>query len=272
LLGRIAARLAGVPRVVSGIRVAERRTPWPLRLDRWTDRWVNRHVAVSQAVAQFSHEVGGLPAEKMVVIPNGVDLSKFEQATPADLTSLGLSANERAMVCIGRLDPQKRLDWLLRLMPNVFAAETRWQLLIVGYGNQRAMLEVLASDLEISSRVHFLGFRDDIPAILAASEVLLLPSAWEGMPNVVLEAMASARPVLATDVEGVRELLGPGAVAQIVPLDEPDHFATRLLELLRDPQTRQQLGTANHCQAARFLREAMIGRYARLYIELCEKS
>ena len=211
IVGRIAARRAGVKAVVAGVRVAERAARWHLRLDRMTQRWVERYVCVSRSVADFSIEQGGLPPEKLVVIPNGIDLDKYPARQPADLRALGIGAGRRAVTFVGRLEPQKGVDWLIEAAPRWLAELPDCDLLLVGEGPLRASLETAARTAGIAQRVHFVGWRPDVPEILAASGLLVLPSAWEGMPNVVLEAMASRRPVVATDVEGVRELLGSAA-------------------------------------------------------------
>ncbi|MBL9124001.1 MAG: glycosyltransferase [Planctomycetaceae bacterium] len=271
MMGRVAARRAHVPRVVTGIRVAEQRGRRRLWLDRWTDRWVDCHVAVSDAVAQFSIDKGGLPASKVEVIPNGVDLSRYAAVRPADLTEWGVPAGARAIVCIGRLDPQKRVDWLLHAVAHAFKGAHDCHLLVVGEGPEREALERLVKQLGLERRVHLLGFRRDVPEILAACELLVHASAWEGMPNVVLEAMASARAVVATDVEGVRELLGPAAISQVTPVDAPRQFTEKLLALLSDAPLRAQLGAANHARAGEYSLQRMIARYAELYERLCAK-
>jgi glycosyltransferase involved in cell wall biosynthesis len=117
--------------------------------------------------------------------------------------------------------------------------------------------------------VHFLGFRADVPQILAASNLVALPSRWEGMPNVVLEAMAIGRAVVATDVEGVREALGPNAPHQVVAVDDPQGFSERIVVLLNDAELRNRLELANLRRAGEaFSFAAMVGAYERLYLEL----
>jgi glycosyltransferase involved in cell wall biosynthesis len=154
-------------------------------------------------------------------------------------------------------------------MPGVLARAVDHDLVIVGDGPLRSELAQLAARLKIADRVHFVGYRRDVPEILAASDVLLLPSEWEGMPNVVLEAMAAGKPVVATDVEGVREVLGPGAADQLVTPRRPEIFAARLLEILENPGFAANLGAANHERVKQaFSLDAMAQAYADLYRSL----
>jgi glycosyltransferase involved in cell wall biosynthesis len=269
VLGSLAALLAGVPHVVTGIRVAEQRGQRYLAAARVVDRWVERHVCVSQAVKDFSHRRGGLPESKLVVIPNGVDVARFDAATPVSLERLGVPPGRRVIVHVGRLDEQKGIDWLLQLMPRVFAELPGHDLLLVGAGPRRAELVALAGRLGVHDRVHFGGFREDVPSILKASEALVLASRWEGMPNVVLEAMAAGKPVVATDVEGVGEALGPAAAQQIVSSRNPDCFAEKLVALLKNRDLAAELGAENRFRAEHFFSlDAMAEAYSRLYRSL----
>jgi len=269
ILGRLAARRAGISRVVCGIRVAERRGRWRLWADRWTSRWVDLNVCVSQAVADFSSARGRLPKERLMVIPNGIDVAAFDRAAAADLTSLGLRPGRRAVTFVGRLDEQKGVRWLLEHAPAWLARLDRHDLLIVGRGPQRATLEELARQRGIGPRVYFVGWREDVAAILKASDVLVLPSAWEGMPNVVLEAMAARRPVVATDVEGVRELLGPAAESQVVPPGDAESFSCKLVALADDAMLASQLGEANRRRVEeQFSLSAMLAAYQDVYERL----
>ncbi len=249
LLGRWAARRASVRRVVCGLRVAERHSHWHLWLDRLTTRWVDRYACVSEAVARFSAQFGGLRPETLVVIPNGVDLGQFP-ARPARL-SPPLPPGRRIVTFAGRLEPQKGAQWLIETAPRWLARATNHDLLVAGSGPEGPKLEQLCQDLGIADRVHFLGWRPDLAAVLAASDILVLPSQWEGMPNVVLQAMASRLPVLASDVEGVCELLGPAAVEQTVPYGQSEAFSSRILEILSDPVLAADLGRRNRLAPSR---------------------
>ncbi len=268
LAGRIAARQAGVECVLSGIRVAERQQRWHLWLDRLTSRRVNRYVCVSQSVAQFSVAEGGLPAEKMVVIPNGIDLEHYP-AEPADLSRFGVAPGRRVITYVGRLEPQKGVHWLLEMAPLWFARLPDCDLLLVGKGPDQPQLEQLATASGIGSRVHFAGWQADVPRILAASELLVLPSQWEGMPNVVLQAMASRLPVVSTDVEGVRELLGPQADSQTVAYGDSSGLSSRISQILSDVEQSKRLGELNRKRVAEeFSLQRMVAAYEDLWESL----
>ncbi len=272
MVGRIAARNAGVPRVVSGIRVAQRRPRWRLWVDRLTDRLVDRHVCVSGSVARFSQEVGGLPAGKLTVIPNGVDLRRFSARNRADLVPLGVAENRRVVVCVGRLTEQKGLAWLISSAASWLERVPDCDLLLVGRGPMERRLRWMCEELGIGERVHFAGWRADVPEILAASDLLLLPSAWEGMPNIVLEAMASRLPVVATDVEGVAELLGSEAGRQTVPYGDSQALGNKVVTLLENRQEAARLGAENRRRAEeRFDLARMVNAYEEVWEVLAER-
>jgi glycosyltransferase involved in cell wall biosynthesis len=268
LAGRIAGRLAGTKHVVSGIRVAERRSRWPLRLDRATNFLVSVNICVSQAVADFSRVSGGLDAKKLEVIPNGVDVDSFANAEPLDLTVLGLPAGIRPIVAVGRLEPQKGIDVLLEAAAEMVGRRPDLDFLIVGEGPSRRSLEERAHALGLASHVHFAGWRADVPRILRSSAVLALASRWEGMPNVVLEAMAAGLTVVATRVEGVEEVVTP-ETGILVPPASAASLARGLETLLAAPQRAEAMGQAGqkHVQAL-FSWENAVNSYTALYDRL----
>ena len=269
-IGRIAARWAGVPHVVSGIRVAERHARWHLRLDRWTARLVEAYVAVSESVAEFSRGEGGVSAERLTVIPNGVDAARFDAAAPLDLRELGIPAGRRAVTYVGRLEPQKGLDDLISRARDWLDLLPGHDLLLVGDGPQRGELEDLAGRLGLSGRVRFAGWRGNVPEILRASEILVLPSRWEGMPNVLLEAMACRLPVVAMNVEGVAEALGAENLdAQTAPAGDFHVFAEKLGAIASSQALAARLGDENRRRVEeKFTLDAMVGAYAALFRRL----
>jgi glycosyltransferase involved in cell wall biosynthesis len=141
-------------------------------------------------------------------------------------------------------------------------------LLIAGQGPLEGQLRQQAVQLGIANRLHFVGWRSDIPALLAAADLLVLTSASEGMPNVVLEAMAAARPVVATDIHGLRELLGDDP-QQVVPPDDVAAFVDAVTLLVGDRTLSSQVGLRNRERAlTRFSLDATAAAYATLYESL----
>lgn len=266
IAGRIVGRLAGVRHCISGIRVAERRARWHLWLDRATNSLVRSNVCVSRAVAEFSATTGGLQRAKLVVIPNGVDVASIAAAEPLDLADLGIPPPSRVVVAVGRLDRQKGLQFLVDAAGEMSRGLDDVHFLIVGEGPDRTALLRRVSERGLSARVHFAGWRADVPRILRSATCLVLPSLWEGMPNVVLEAMAAGLPVVATRVEGVEELIVPGETGLLVPAASATELAEALKAVLRDAEQARRLGQAGQQRAiALFSWERMAARYDQLY-------
>jgi len=272
LLGRIAARRAGIPNVISGIRVAERHARWHLWADRLTQKMVDRHVCVSHSVARFSVDHARLTADRIVVIPNGIASERFPAGQPADLTQYGVPAGSRTITFVGRLTPQKGLRWLLKTAPDWLDKLPDCNLLLVGKGPQRNRLQRLSARLGISGRVHFAGWQANVPEILAASRLLVLPSRWEGMPNVLLQAMAGGLPVLATNVEGVVELLGKKADQQTVAYGDSQLLTDKLVAIMSSPGLASQLADENRIRAANdFTLGRMVTSYQTLWESLVKQ-
>jgi starch synthase (maltosyl-transferring) len=273
LLGRLAGRLAGVPHILSGIRVAEKRNNWHGRLDRWTNFLVERNVCVSRGVAEFVEQTVGLDPRKTVVIPNAVDGARFQHIAPADLTPIGIPAGSPVLITIGRLDVQKGIDVLLAAVPEIIAQVPSAHFLIVGDGPIRSALEQQARSLGIAPYLHWTGLRNDVPELLAAATALVLPSRWEGMPNVVLEALAAGRPVVATDVEGVRDLVSDGINGWVIPPHQPPSLAERVVRLLSDPEAIPRMGAesqALYCD--RFTIDRLVENHVHLFREILTPS
>ncbi len=274
IIGRLAAWWAGVPHIVSGIRVAERRSRWRLRLDRWTNGLVDCNICVSQAVAAFSIDQGGLPAVKTISIPNGVDASHFETARPADLSRFGIPRKGRVILFVGRLDPQKAPGDLLAAFERVAETFSDIHLLFVGHGPLESTLRRQVDGLpsELQARVHIAGWQEDIPAILKAGTCLAVPSLWEGMPNVVLEAMASGLPVIATNVDGTTELLIPGETGWLVPPQSPEKLASALRQVLSHAADARNIAeNAQTLCTKQFTWDTVAHRYEHIFRELCDQ-
>ena len=271
--GRLAALAAGVPVVVSGIRVAERRTNGHLRWDRWTQGLVTHTVCVSEATARFSTLTGGLSPSKLSVIPNGVEVERFREVAPLSRSVLGVPEQAPLLVGIGRLDPQKGWSELLEQLPTVWKQVPETRLVIAGEGPLRDELTARIAQIDQRSRVRLIGYCDEIPALLQTATALVVPSRWEGMPNVVLEGMAAARPIVATAAEGVTELIEHDRHGLVVPLDAGSGLATALIHMLTHPDEAARMGLAAQDRALRqFTWERVTEAYDQLYRRLVTAS
>lgn len=272
IAGRIAGKLGGVKTIVSGIRVAERRSKFPLWLDRQTDHMVDIHVCVSEDVAQFTRETGKIGQEKLVVIPNGVEFERFSTAEPADLGQFGIPPGAITAIVVGRLDPQKGPLDLLEALKKVIPDHPDFHVLYVGSGPLEEELREQIQMLNFSNQVHLAGWRGDIPELLKASSMLILPSKWEGMPNVVLEAMAAGLPVISTRVEGISEILTDSETGLLAPVGETRILAEKIEQLLANPSLASQLGhNAQSLASKEFTWKKTVEKYENLYLSLLKK-
>jgi len=202
------------------------------------------------------------PAERIRVVPNGVDTDHFHPATqPAPSASAHV-------VTVGRLVKQKNHGLFLRAAAALAGQGADARFTIVGDGPLRGDLERTARELGLGARVTFAGERHDVDAILRSASLFWLTSSWEGMPNAVLEALASGLPVMVTEVSGVRELIEPGKQGFIVGLDDAAALATHSAALLADPSARAAMGIAARARAQLFSTQAMVAKLENLYEEL----
>ncbi|MGD9497696.1 MAG: glycosyltransferase family 4 protein [Armatimonadota bacterium] len=251
LLAGAAGRLRGLP-VVWHMRVLLTQ-PGARAWLRRAVRLVRPHViAISTAVAaQFE----GMRCP-LHVVPNGIPLERFEPGPPPPHlgAELGLPAGAPTVCVVGRLTPWKGHQVLLRGWPDVLARVPDARLLVVGevafwedgYGDE---LRALASELGIAASVHWLGFREDVADLLRLSDLLVLPSIDEPFGRVVIEAMAAARPVVATASGGIPEIVVDGDTGLLVPPREPEPLADAIAALLADPARARAMGQAGRRRA-----------------------
>jgi glycosyltransferase involved in cell wall biosynthesis len=232
---------------------------------------VTANVCVSQAVADFSISRVGLSPPKIVVIPNGVDAARFSNARAADLSLFGISHGSQVLLTIGRLDSQKGLRDLIEAAALVIPKHPQVHFLLVGEGPERPAIERSIREKGLAERIHLTGWRPDVPELLAAGCALVLSSHWEGMPNVILEAMAAGLPAVATRVEGTSELITEGQTGLLVPPKSPTEIAVALEKLLTDSAVAKRWGQAGQEKVrTEFSWEKMVGRYDQLYRSLLD--
>jgi len=271
----LAARLARVPVLIHGEHGREAADPYGLdarrnRIRRLLSPLVSRWVTVSHDLGRWLVEVVGIPARKVLTIHNGVDVARFSEAgREAGRRTLGLGPEALVVGTVGRLNSVKNqmalLDTFARLDPAPVAAH----LVIVGEGPARADLEGRTRRRDLAGRVRLLGARDDVPALLAAFDVFVLPSIAEGISNTILEAMATGVPVIATRVGGNPELVEDGVTGMLAPADDPAALGRALAVYLADPHLRSLHGKTGRQRAVEeFALERMTTRYRDLYLSL----
>ncbi len=254
-LGGLAAWWLGIPAIST--RRMDRRVKPGLRTRILYRTLLSRVAAIAPAVERRLVE-GGVPPEKIRLIPSAVDPDALHpQRAIAKQGPVVLSA--------AALVRRKGIDVLLEAFARVGEAE----LWIAGDGPQRGALETRAKELGVAERVRFLGARDDVPDLLAACDVFVLPSRLEGLGVAALEAMAAAKPVVATRVGGLGEVVRDGECGLLVPPDDPAALAAALERLLGDPELRARLGAAGPARVAEgHLPEQLTDAYERLYREV----
>jgi glycosyltransferase involved in cell wall biosynthesis len=247
-----------------GVRVAEPRS-WRHPLSRWASKRMHRVVCVSEAIRDWCVQVERLDPQKLTVIPNGV--RALEGATPElDVGSHRVPEGSPVLLFVGRLTEQKGVDILLMQVPRLMKRLPKHHLVLIGDGPLRRAADAVAANPDTGGRMHVLGRRDDVAAWMARSQLFVLPTRYEGMPNVLLEAMAAQRAVATLQVEGVAELLGSDLTAQSVPAGKWEAFLDLVVELAQDDEQREQLGQRNHDRVAEDFRlEVQLAKYEQLY-------
>lgn len=242
--GRLAAHLAGVPVVASALHS----TGWPDgigRLNRMLTRWTDAFIGVARAHGRHLVENERFPAEKVHVIYNGIDTDRFApQDTGEARRRLGIAADAPVVGILAALRPEKNHELFLAGAQRILAQLPAARFVVVGDGPKRAELEALASQLGIASAVHFLGTRSDVPAVLAACDVVGLTSHNEAAPVSILEALSVGCPVVASDVGSVRETVQDGETGRIFPAGDLDEYVAATLVLLKDSATRRRMGAS----------------------------
>jgi glycosyltransferase involved in cell wall biosynthesis len=239
---RLAARLAGTPLTVAHEHCRDRP---PGRLRRLVDRRLadgrTRFVAVSRS-DEATLRSAGIPAERIAVLPNGVDTARFRPADRlAARAATGLPADRPLVLVAARLEPRKGQVDLLAALPALRRRVPDLVVAFAGDGPQARALPALAAAAGLGDATRFLGHRSDMPDLVAAADVVALPSRHEGLPLAVLEAMAGARAVVATDVGGTAEAVLDGLTGRLVPPRAPAALAAALGDLLGDPAGRSAM-------------------------------
>lgn len=249
---------------------------WLLGAKRWAYRQLYRaaltrldgFIAVSEEVrAALLRELGAIPAQKLSVICNSVDVRRYGVSVDraAVRHALGLPEGARVLAAVATLKRQKGHRYLIEAAALAVARTPALHLLLIGDGELRDELVAQTRAAGLEGHIHFLGSRQDVPELLAASDGFVLPSLWEGLSMALVEAMAAGLPAVATEVSGTSQVLVPGETGWLVPPGDAPRLAEAMLALLADPARARAMGAAARLRVERCFGA---GQQAEQHIEL----
>lgn len=268
LVARIAARLIGAQTLV---HVHDLNDPGAAlsALQGLVAQPTDAAVCVSEAVRELTVTRYRVPPSRVRVVPNGIPLELLRSAGAGARSrvraELGIEPGRPVLAVIGRMHPVKGHRALLEILPDIVRGCPRALLLVVGDGSERAACEALARSLGMAEHVRFLGRRNDIPRLLTAIDLVLMPSYSEGLGLAAIEAVAAARPVIAFAVGGLPEVVVDGVNGRLVPPGDGKAFAAAVVETLRDSGRRFSYARGAAASAQRFGVEAHVRRLIECY-------
>jgi glycosyltransferase involved in cell wall biosynthesis len=246
-------------------------TPWfqkaaDLMLAPYTDI----AIAVSRSTAEFVTRARLIPADRTHVVYLGVPLSEFSRSTTEDdvrtaRRALNIPDGVLAVGTVTRLMPSKGNEYLVAAAADVVAQIPEARFYIAGEGEMQSALEEQARSLGLGDRLVFLGFRRDVAAVLSALDLVVFPSLWEGTPLTAFEALAMGKAIVATDADGLADILSDGVDARLVPRRDAKALGRAIVTLLRDPAARAALGAQARLTGARYDIDVFVQKMERLY-------
>ena len=272
-LGVWAARLAGVP-----VRVISRRVDFPLRgnpFRRFKYEWgVDRIIAISEGVRDvLIHD--GLNPDRIELIHSGINPESFDPAYPTGETraEFGIAPTSLVIGCVAHFADHKGHRYLIEAARQVVSVVPGARFLLVGDGELKHDVELMIDKLNLRKHFILTGFRNDIQRLLAAMDLVVLSSHLEGLGTSLLDAMAMARPVVATRVGGIPEMIEDGKNGCLVSPRDPAALADGMIELLKDPEKRKRMGKAGRMRVMKdFSAKAMVDRTEAIYRELLSEK
>jgi glycosyltransferase involved in cell wall biosynthesis len=270
-----AARIAGVPVVLASRReLLSLRSPWQQRTIRIACRVATGVVVNSRAARNDLVSLEPAIQNRIEVLHNCIDLREFNlRRSPAEVRrELGVSPNSIVVAGLGNLRPEKDFEAFLLAARRILDAIPSTEFLLIGDGPERDRLKRTAAELNLTAQFRFLNDRSDVPDLLGAIDILVMSSASESFPNAILEAMAAGKPVVATDVGGIPELVEDGQTGFLVPPKDTVAIAHFVLELCRNSARRQEMGRAARSQVeSNFTVESVVARLEEIYSSFVRK-
>jgi glycosyltransferase involved in cell wall biosynthesis len=241
--------------------------------DQISARYVERFIVVSDSLRTTLIEGRGISSQRVVRIYNGIELHQYHP--DLNETSLrnnwGIPPSAPLVGAIGRMVWQKGFEFLIHAIPEIISDIHDVRFLFVGDGPLKSDLERLVRQLDISHKVIFAGFRPDISRVLSAIDIHVVPSLLEGFPIMTLEAMAMAKPIVATQINGIGEQISDGEEGLLVPPKNPKALAAAVLKLVQNNELASRLGIeARRKVETYFSVERMVGETEKVYLSALE--
>lgn len=281
VVGTLAARRAGIPAVIHTVHLFPFHeqtgrivTAAYVAAERLAARWCDRIVTVGDFQREWALEKGIGRVEQVVSIPNGVRVDSAQtRRTPAEVRAeLGIG-DAFMILSTGRLAEQKGIEYLIRAGALLRSEMPSVKIVLAGDGPLRKSLSRLVRDLELGDMVNVLGFRSDVGDLLAACDLVVLPSLWEGLSISLLEAMAIGKPVVTTTIASNREVTNDGEAAVLVPPKDQQNLAGAIRALAKDEPRREELGRrGREVQRERYTLQRMLDAYLSVYDRLLQEK
>ncbi|MDP3716803.1 MAG: glycosyltransferase family 4 protein [Acidobacteriota bacterium] len=275
--GRLCAWRMGIPAILHE-HANHTDTPW---FQKVADKILAPHtdlaIAVSESTGEFTTRARLMPAERTKVVYLGAPLDEFARPrSVAEIAkakqALGIAPGTMALGTITRLMPSKGNQYLIEAAPKVLAKHPHARFFIVGEGELQPELEAQARALNLGDKLVFTGFTRDVAAALSALDIVVFPSLWEGTPLTMFEALAMGKPIVATDADGLLDVLTDGRDALVVPKASAGRLADAICRLVEEPQLAAALGAQSRKTGARYDIAAFVRKMERLYVMLHETS
>jgi glycosyltransferase involved in cell wall biosynthesis len=276
LAGRVAGRIAGVPVILSAQHDTDLwMRPHHRLIERLSARLADRVIACSEAVRAWQIDAVGLPPAKLTTLRNAIvpPADPGESERDAARTALGAAPEDLVVGTLGRLfEPKKGLRIFIDAAVAVAARAPRARFVVAGEGPARAELEMRARHAGLGPRLIFAGARRDVPVLLSAYDLFVQPSLWEGFGLTVVEAMAVGRPVVASQVGGIPEIVRHGRDGLLVAPGDAGALADAIVDLLDDPERRARFAAEGRRRArTEFHIDRLVGETAALYRDALER-
>jgi glycosyltransferase involved in cell wall biosynthesis len=275
--GRIAAAMRGIPAILHE-HANLTTTPWFQKIaDRMLERYTDIAIAVSKSTADFVVQARLVQPEKVKVVYLGAPHEEFSRPRSADdiaaaRRELGIGPGDFAIGTVTRLHESKGNAYLVDAARLVVDRKPNAKFFIVGEGPLRESLEAQARGLGLGDRFVFVGFARDVAAVLSAFDLSVFPSLWEGTPLTAFEALASGKAIVATDADGLLDILTDGRDARIVPKRDATALANAIVDLIDRPEERARLAAAARVTAQRYDITAFVRKMEQLYVLLLDSS